>query len=285
MVRSLRAERSNIERGFLLPFLVIYGFALLIAIAVALLVARVWTRRVDRLVHATDAVAAGDWNAKVGLDGSDELARLGQGFDRMVNTLDAQSRHLVEMETMAGWREMARALAHEVKNPLTPIQLTVEEMRERYQGEDPAYRELLDECTRIVVEEVDSLREVVGRFREFSRPLELECAPFDANALLRDVGAMQRDLRVELDLDPGLPLAFGDPDRLRQILMNLASNAREATGGQAQARLGLSSKNVDAGVALIFEDDGPGSRPRNAIAYSSPTGRARRQVWVWDSPS
>jgi two-component system nitrogen regulation sensor histidine kinase NtrY len=225
--------------------------------------ARGWTRRVDRLVQATGAVASGQWDVQVGLEGRDELARLGQGFDRMVTTLDAQSRHLVEMETMAGWREMARALAHEVKNPLTPIQLTVEEMRERYAGDDHEYRALLEECTRIVIEEVSSLREVVGRFREFSRPVELERTAFDANALLSDIGAMQRDLRVELDLAENLPMAFGDADRLRQILMNLASNTREATRGQDAARLKLTTRVVESGIALVFEDDGPGIAPED----------------------
>ena len=261
LLRSMRAERQAVERSFLWPFVLIHAIALLVALGVATLLARGWTRRIDRLVEATDAVAAGNWSTQVGLGGRDELARLGHGFDRMVRTLDAQNRHLVDMETMAGWREMARALAHEVKNPLTPIQLTVEEMRERYHGDDADYRELLDECTRIVVEEVESLRQVVGRFRDFSRPVELEPVALDPNALLHDVGALQRDLHVHYDLADDLPAVRGDADRLRQLLMNLASNSREATAGRDGARLGLSSRRVHDGVALVFEDDGPGIAP------------------------
>ena len=261
LMRSLRAQRTDIERGFLVPFLLIYAAGLLVALLTALLLARSWTRRVDRLVRATEAVSRGDWNVQVGFEGRDEFARLGQGFDRMVTTLDAQQRHLVDLETMAGWREMARALAHEVKNPLTPIQLTVEEMRERYRGSDPEYRALLDECARIVIEEVESLRAVVTRFREFSRPVELKLTAFDANALMRDIGALQRDLRVEFDLANDLPLVRGDEDRLRQVLMNLASNAREALVERGGGRLGLSTRRVPYGVALVFEDDGPGIPP------------------------
>lgn len=271
LVRSMRAERGSIERGFLLPFVVIYGFGLLVATLVAVLIARGWTRRVDRLVYAMDRVAGGDWEVRTRLEGQDEFARLGQGFDRMVGTLEAQNRHLVDMETMAGWREMARALAHEVKNPLTPIQLTVEEMRERYEGDDAEYRKLLEECSRIVVDEVTSLREVVGRFREFSRPVELRRQPLDANGLLRDIGAMQRDLSVELDLAEPLPAIHGDADRLRQVLMNLASNARDA----GAERLGLSSRAAAGGVALVFEDDGPGiaADDRERIFEPYRTGR------------
>lgn len=254
IVRSLRARRDQVQRGFLWPFALIYGVALTIALGAALFVSRGFTRRVDRLVRATDRVAEGDWNVQVGLDGDDEISRLSQGFDRMVTTLNAQSRHLVDMETMAGWREMARALAHEVKNPLTPIQLTVEEMRERYDGSDPAYQKLLDECARIVIEEVESLRGVVGRFRDFSRPVELRREAFDAGQLLRDIGSMQRDLRVQMEIDDELPAAFGDADRLRQVLMNLASNAREA--GATELVLRASAKSTS--IALVFEDDGPG---------------------------
>ncbi len=254
MLRLLRAERSSIERAFLVPFVVIVALALAVAVAAAWWMARGFTRRVDRLVAATDRVAGGDWSARAGLEGDDELARLGRGFDSMVASLDAQSRRLVDLETMAGWREMARALAHEVKNPLTPIQLTVEEMRERYPGDDTEYRALLDECTRIVIEEVESLRSVVGRFRDFARPVELDRRAFDPNRLLRDIGALQRDLRVDFDLSDELPTMVGDEDRLRQILMNLASNAREA----GATSLRLASDVRAEGVALVFEDDGPG---------------------------
>jgi len=253
MMRLLRDQRDSIERAFLIPFVVIVGVALVVALLAAWWLSRGITGRVDRLVVATDAVARGDWSTRVGLEGDDELARLGHGFDSMVASLDAQSRRLVDLETMAGWREMARALAHEVKNPLTPIQLTVEEMRERYDGNDPEYRALLDECTRIVIEEVQSLREVVGRFREFARPVELKHAQFDAAALLRDIGALQRDLEI-VDAIEDVPHVPGDADRLRQILMNLASNAREA----GAKRLKLSTSARADGVALIFEDDGPG---------------------------
>jgi nitrogen fixation/metabolism regulation signal transduction histidine kinase len=178
----------------------------------------------------------------------------------MVTTLDAQNRRLVDLETMAGWREMARALAHEVKNPLTPIQLTVEEMQAQYKGEDAEYRRLLEECTRIVVEEVESLRNVVGRFREFSRPVELRPRPQNVNALLRDLGALQKDMRVEYELDPELEklTVSGDADRLRQLFINLAENARQAQESDEDPRLWLGSSIEDGFAVLSVEDAGPG---------------------------
>ncbi len=190
--------------------------------------------------------------------GRDELAKLGEHFNDMVHRLDAQSRRLVDLETMAAWREMAQALAHEVQNPLTPIQLTVEAMRKRYHGDDHAYAALLDECSRIVVQEVESLRSLVLRFREFSRPVEPLFAPIDLNAIVADVGALQRDLRVELDLSTQLGPIRADEDRLRQVLMNLARNAQTAVSGRESPRLRLATRPAGENVVLVVEDNGPG---------------------------
>lgn len=230
LARALQIERERIGREFWMPFLVIYGLSLFIGLIAAWSLSRGLTQPLSRLVHATQKVGAGEWSTQVELRGGGELEQVSNSFNRMVTTLDAQNRRLVDLETMAGWREMARALAHEVKNPLTPIQLTVEEMLAQYKGDDAEYRRLLEECTRIVVEEVESLRNVVGRFREFSRPVELRLQAQDLNQLLRDLGALQKDLQVEFELDPALderPVP-ADADRLRQLLINLAENARQA---------------------------------------------------------
>jgi nitrogen fixation/metabolism regulation signal transduction histidine kinase len=258
VVRGLQVERRQLEHGFWLPFLAIYAISLLAALAVAALLARGIVVPLQRLLEATRAIGAGRWDVRVPVKGRDELAHLSTNFNEMVSRLDAQSRRLVDLETMAGWREMARALAHEVKNPLTPIQLTVEEMRERYRGEDREYAALLDECTRIVVQEVESLRNVVGRFREFSRPVEPTFAAVNLNALVADVGALQRDVRVDLDLAPDSGEVRADDDRLRQVLMNLARNAQAATVGREEPRLRLATRPAGDRVILIVEDNGPG---------------------------
>jgi len=219
------------------------------------------TAPVTRLLGATRAVAAGDWDVQLPEGGRDEIGRLTSRFNDMVRTLDAQNRRLVDLEKMAGWRAMARALAHEVKNPLTPIQLTVEEMRQRYRGDDAEYEALLDECSRIVVQEVDSLRQLVTRFREFSRPVEPRFGAVDLNGLLTDLASLQKDMQVELALADDLGTVEADADQLRQVLMNLAQNARAATRQLESPRLRLSTRRCDQHglhVELTIEDNGPG---------------------------
>ncbi len=257
-MRGLQVQRVELERGFWLPFLAIVVIGLVAALAAAAWLSRGLTVPLGHLDAAARAVAAGSWDVQVPPTGSGELRQLGTRFNAMVRTLDAQSRRLVDLETMAGWREMARALAHEVKNPLTPIQLTVEEIRERYHGDDPEYRTLLEECTRIIVHEVESLRNVVTRFREFSRPVEPHFAPVDLNRLVTEIGALQRDMRVEVDTAPDLAPILADDDQLRQMLMNLARNAQQATADQAEPRLRLATRATPTGAVVTVEDSGDG---------------------------
>jgi nitrogen fixation/metabolism regulation signal transduction histidine kinase len=256
VVRGLGIQRERLVRSYWLIFLALFVLALGVGLVAASRVGRGITGPVARLLAGTDAVAAGRWDTQVPVARGDELGRLTGRFNAMVRTLDLQSRRLVDLETMSGWREMARALAHEVKNPLTPIQLTVEEIRARH-PQDP----VVEECTRIVVEEVESLRSVVERFREFARPVELKVAPTDLAAMVRDVAALQRDLDVRVEAAAGLPQIAVDADRLRQVLMNLAQNAREATRDRERARLWLELSREDDTVVLAIEDDGPGIPP------------------------
>jgi nitrogen fixation/metabolism regulation signal transduction histidine kinase len=259
MVNGLHLARGWLERSFTwLPILVAFLLAVGVGLVAAMRLGAGITEPVSRLVAGTEEVSAGRWDVQVPVARHDELGQLSEGFNAMVRTLDLQSRRLVDLQKMAGWREMARALAHEVKNPLTPIQLTVEEIRARYPGGDAEYEALLNECTRIVIEEVESLRAVVARFREFSRPVELVATPTDLGQLVRDVAALQRDLRVELRIARELEPVPADSDRLRQVLMNLAGNAREATQGVEEPRLDVTVAAEADHAVISLEDNGPG---------------------------
>ncbi|MBD3220596.1 HAMP domain-containing protein [bacterium] len=258
VVRGLRLQQSQLERMYWLPFLAIFLLALAVGLGAAWHLGQGITEPVRRLVSGTEAVADGHWDVQVATESDDELGRLTERFNSMVRTLEVQSRRLVDLEKMEGWREMARALAHEVKNPLTPIQLTVEEMRARYPGGDEQYAALLADCTRIVVEEVESLRSVVARFREFSRPVELTAEPTDVGGLVRDVATLQRDLKVETEIARDLDPVRVDADRLRQVLMNLAANAREATRDRDDPRLAMTVRAEPDTVVVEVEDNGPG---------------------------
>jgi two-component system, NtrC family, nitrogen regulation sensor histidine kinase NtrY len=126
--------------------------ALLFALAVGYLVSRRITRDVDALVEGAQAVSKGDWKYRVPVRGTDELGELAQAFNAMTGQLRDSKARLVQAERVAAWQEIARAIAHEIKNPLTPIQMSVETLRKTYASRHPSFEEIFEESTRTVLE-------------------------------------------------------------------------------------------------------------------------------------
>lgn len=179
-------------------------------------------------------------------------------FEDITATLQAQRE--------AAWGEVARRLAHEIKNPLTPIQLSAERIRRRYlAGQPEPDTELLDRATHTIVQQVEAMRDMVNAFSEYARAPEVSFAALDLNGLIRELadlyhGPQQPELG--LDLDPGLASIEADAVRLRQLLHNLIRNAAEALEGQASGRIGISTHRLGEGASAMAEilvrDNGPG---------------------------
>ncbi|HEY3646257.1 MAG TPA: ATP-binding protein [Gammaproteobacteria bacterium] len=177
---------------------------------------------------------------------------------------------LIDAQRDAAWGEVARRLAHEIKNPLTPIQLAAERMRRRYLGEFKGEDgDLLDRSTNTIVQQVEAMKSMVNAFSEYARAPLLEMTAFDLNALVREVVELYRareaDMKVELELDPALPAVHADAGRVRQILHNLLKNAHEALEGRADGRVRILShyfrRGADEMAEITVEDNGPGFDP------------------------
>jgi nitrogen fixation/metabolism regulation signal transduction histidine kinase len=174
---------------------------------------------------------------------------------------------LLRAQRDAAWGEVARRLAHEIKNPLTPIQLAAERVRRRYlgglTGEDA---DVLDRATHTIVQQVEAMKSMVNAFSEYARAPELELAPFDLNALVREVADLYRtrgpEVDIDLDLDATLPMVRADSGRVRQMLHNLLKNAQEALDGRADGQLSIHThyfRRADEEMAeIVLEDNGPG---------------------------
>ncbi|MEM9602403.1 MAG: ATP-binding protein [Pseudomonadota bacterium] len=171
---------------------------------------------------------------------------------------------IVRAERDAAWSEVARRLAHEIKNPLTPIQLSAERLRHRYLetlGDDAR---VLDRATRTIVEQVESMKSMVKAFAEYADTPALQFTDVDLSVLLGDVVELYRGLPsgrdIKLSCADGLPAINGDEGRLRQLLHNLVKNALEAQEGQPFARVDIWLESTDAGrsVELRIRDRGPG---------------------------
>jgi nitrogen fixation/metabolism regulation signal transduction histidine kinase len=177
---------------------------------------------------------------------------------------------LLEAQRDAAWGEVARRLAHEIKNPLTPIQLSAERMRRRYldqmRGEDA---QVLDRATHTIVQQVEAMKAMVNAFSEYARAPDMRVASFNLNQLVTEVVELYRTQdggpQLDLDLDPQLVTIDADRGRVRQILNNLITNAKEALEGVAGGRVQIATRLETVGGAqyatMTVSDNGPGFKP------------------------
>jgi nitrogen fixation/metabolism regulation signal transduction histidine kinase len=173
----LRQDRGRVLQSYVVPFLLVYALLIMLALLAGAMLARRIARPVEALVAGTQQVAAGDLEVRVAAGVSGEVGVLVDSFNQMVDKLAAQRRELARLARQSAWRDLARVLAHEIKNPLTPILLAVQSVRQGYRGQDATYLSLLGDCEDIVKEEVERLRQLVREFSEFARLPEAGTPP------------------------------------------------------------------------------------------------------------
>ena len=188
---------------------------------------------------------------------------------------------LIRSQKVAAWREVARRLAHEIKNPLTPIQLSAERLRRHFGSAPPATQALVAECTSTIVAEVDSLKGLVDEFSQFARMPAPRAAPADLHALLDDTltlydGLFSR-LRFERHYDPALPLVRIDPDQIKRVVVNLVDNAIEATSRSGTITIETQHDPSNSLARLVLADDGPGIPPADRDKLFMPYYSTKRR--------
>lgn len=280
--REIERRRVDDQSTYLHVYAAILGLTIVLAIGVGTLLARGVTTRVERLAAATRRVGGGDLDVRVAEQGQDELGDLARAFNRMLGEV-ADSRARVEyLQRIGAWQEMARRLAHEIKNPLTPIQLAVQEVHRRYSGEDPNFVKLLDTTLEVVEDEVGTLRRLVGEFSDFARLPQAKLEASDLKELLLDqqrrlaLGSddqaehetpgppltaplVLEGVSVELDLPSGPAPASIDRQMFRRVLVNLVRNAQQAiTQSGKGGRVVVALAPTAGGWRLSIDDDGPG---------------------------
>ena len=170
---------------------------------------------------------------------------------------------LIQAQRNAAWGEVARRLAHEIKNPLTPIQLSADRLQHKVSTKlPPEDRETLTRATQTIITQVGALKGMVDDFSLYSRSSRLVAAEVSLNELIRDVLILYESMgaTIELNLEPTVPMIFADASLLRQVLHNLVQNALDAMTGIEAARMKIETSVVDAGVKLVVVYDGGGVR-------------------------
>jgi nitrogen fixation/metabolism regulation signal transduction histidine kinase len=235
------------------------AIALSIAILLTVFIARRTTRPILALRKHTERVAAGDLDARVEVRGNDELADLGRAFNQMTAELKENRAQLVRTEKDAAWREMARQVAHEIKNPLTPIALSVSLLKRAVRENSSEKDAILERTMDLIERQVEQMRGITKDFYAFAGEHK-EPRPFDPTPVVSEVLALHaawaEQLGVRQAASGSGATLFGDPDELRRALINLTSNALESMveGGHLEVTMRADAEQV----ILEVVDDGPG---------------------------
>src|SRR3989442_126564 len=228
------------------------------------------TRPVEPLAEAAREVAAGKWSTQGPVSSSDSLGALAESFNRMTQELLSQKQQLVQAERVAAWRELARRLAHELKNPLFPLQLTVENLLRARQQSQHLFDEMFQESSATLLAEIANLKAIISRFSEFSKMPQPQFQAVDVNEIVQNVlrvfraqlrSSDQVAIEPKLDLASRIELIAADPELLHRALSNLVLNAMDAmpNGGTLTLRTHQDGDRVfievsDTGSGLTAEE-------------------------------
>jgi len=280
-------DARDLRRGFTLTLLVLLGAAWLISLLPLILIAYRVSRPIQQLTAALTDFAEGDWSRRLqtgtGTSPRDEVGRAIEAFNHMADQLEENRDRLVHLTRMASWQSLARKTAHELKNSLTPIRLTVEEMQARQLAPSErvggrveglaSERAFMDQAVQIVVSEIESLERRVRAFSEFASEPPVHPEVLDVNALVTDrVGLLRPvhpDVTYLLRLDDGRPRAHAAPDMVNGILTNLLQNGAEAAGPGGVV-LVLTRRERER-VLIDVHDSGPGLSEEVSATLFEPT--------------
>jgi len=253
----IEAHRGrDLRRGFFLTLASLAGGIWCISLAALLLMTNRLTRPIQQLTQALREFGIGKRTAVV-VSGQDEVAQAISSFNEMSEQIERSRERLLYFTRLESWQTLARKMAHEVKNSLTPIRLTVEEMVARSNPEERAF---LEQASQIVTEEVQSLERRVRAFSELSSEPPLEMVELNVNAIVEERIAFLRaahpDVIYRKHLDPDSGWAVADADLLRGVLTNLLENAADAAGRGGVIR--VCTKTGRGQLEITVEDSGPG---------------------------
>ena len=277
LLGSSRKELVLLTRHILQIAAVVAGVAILIGLLISLWVSARITRPLEELAAGAREVASGRWDTVIDLRGRDEIGQLASAFNEMTETLGAQRDQLVQTERVAAWRELARRLAHELRNPLFPLQITVENLQKARQLDPKQFLEVFNESTATLKAELANLNTIVGRFNDFSKMPAPEFARVNVNEALRNAVRLFEPQFNAVGKPPVIPEYFltepvpeidADADLLHRAFQNLVLNALDAM--PAGGTLTMRTAEHEGYVRIEVTDTGKGLTPEECSRLFTP---------------
>jgi signal transduction histidine kinase len=260
-------EIARMQREFTHGFLLMMLLGAGLSVILSLLVGRALSRPIELLSRATAAVGAGNLRLRLPEDRPDEFGPVYRAFNRMVRRLRRARADEVRTARVLAWGEMARQVAHEIKNPLTPIKLSVQHLRRAFGDRRPDFEQILDRNVEAILREIDRLSQIARAFARFGAPREevgtLE--PVELDRVVDETLVLYRGGKGGADFEtrvgPEVPRVLARDGELREVLLNLLENAREAVDGDGRIRIAAEPLGGGEWVRLDVSDNGVGIAP------------------------
>ncbi|MGH9517028.1 MAG: ATP-binding protein [Terriglobales bacterium] len=273
LVASSRQVYTELRNQIRSAALLAASAGLILAILLSSWAATRVTRPVEDLARAAREVAAGNWNTTVKVKTQDEIGELAESFNRMTRDLLDHRERLVQAERVAAWRELARRLAHELKNPLFPLQLTVENLLRAREHGQQQFDETFRESAATLLSEISNLKNIIGKFSDFSKMPQPHFQSIDLREVcesaikLHQAQFTKAGVSCNLEISAGNAIA-ADPELLHRALSNLILNAIEAmpTGGSLTIR----AKERTDSIRIEIADTGSGLAPEESAQLFTP---------------
>lgn len=264
LYQARASGRSPAIRTVLITLSLAAALIFAISIVTSSLVMRSVKRSLRRLMVGISEIGKGNLDYRVQVDSGDEFADLAGAFNRMAEQIRESREEIKRAEKLAAWREVAQKLAHEIKNPLTPIQLSAQRLKRRYRsGDKEGFEELLDRCVDTIIREVEGVKRLLDEFSQLARMPPPKMKPFSpaeaVETALNSFGEVPEGIKVEADLDRSVKV-MGDFDQIKRAIFNLIKNAVEAMNGRGRLRISVRAQGE--GAKIEISDTGPGIPPQ-----------------------
>ena len=277
LLGSPQRELVLLRRQILRTAAIVAFAAICIGLLLGWWVSKRITQPVEELANGARDVASGRWDTQIDVQGTDEVGQLADAFNHMTQTLASQKEKLVQTERVAAWRELARRLAHELRNPLFPLQITVENLQRARQLGPAQFQEVFNEATATLKAELSNLNSIVGRFSDFSKMPAPHFTRVNVNETLRNAVRLfepqftavgKPAITTEYFLNDALPEIDADPELLHRAFQNLVLNAMDAMS--AGGTLTLRTTDGKETVRIEVADTGKGLTPEECSRLFTP---------------
>ncbi|MFH1612519.1 MAG: ATP-binding protein, partial [bacterium] len=256
----------------IIVFFVILTFLLInLAIWVSFLFAKKIISPIQELIKGTEEIACENFNYQIPLKGKNEFEILIKSFNKMIEDLRKHKQELISTQKIATWKEMAQELAHEIKNPLTPIKLCAERLEKTYKENSKQYEKILKESTNTIIQETENLESLINEFSEFARIPNPIFEKINVNEIINTILELYSHLspkfKIKENLDKNLPLILGDFEQLKRVFINLVKNAIESLSSGGEIKIKTFQNNFSIQIEIQDEGCGISEKIKDKIFY------------------